>query len=386
MPTPDKITCVEDFRRLAVRRVPRMFYDYADSGSWTEGTYRSNEEDFHKLKFRQRVAVDIEKRNLRTMMVGEHVAMPVALAPTGLTGMQHADGEIHAARAAEKFGVPFTLSTMSICSIEDIAAHTNKPFWFQLYVMRDRDFMERLIDRAKAANCSALMLTLDLQVLGQRHKDIRNGLTAPPKPTLANLVNLATKPRWCLNMLGTNRRTFGNIVGHARDVTDMSSLSSWTTEQFDPTLSWKDLEWIKRRWGGKLILKGVMEPEDARLAVESGADALIVSNHGGRQLDGAPSSVSALPRVVHAVGKDIEVWVDGGIRSGQDVLRSVALGASGTLIGRAFLYALGAMGEAGVQRCLEIIAKELDISMAFCGRTDILEVDRSILLNGDIFD
>jgi len=363
-----------------------MFYDYADSGSWTEGTYRSNEEDFHKLKFRQRVAVDIEKRNLRTMMVGEHVAMPVALAPTGLTGMQHADGEIHAARAAEKFGVPFTLSTMSICSIEDIAAHTNKPFWFQLYVMRDRDFMERLIDRAKAANCSALMLTLDLQVLGQRHKDIRNGLTAPPKPTLANLVNLATKPRWCLNMLGTNRRTFGNIVGHARDVTDMSSLSSWTTEQFDPTLSWKDLEWIKRRWGGKLILKGVMEPEDARLAVESGADALIVSNHGGRQLDGAPSSVSALPRVVHAVGKDIEVWVDGGIRSGQDVLRSVALGASGTLIGRAFLYALGAMGEAGVQRCLEIIAKELDISMAFCGRTDILEVDRSILLNGDIFD
>ena len=386
MPTPDKITCVEDFRRLAVRRVPRMFYDYADSGSWTEGTYRSNEEDFHKLKFRQRVAVDIEKRNLRTMMVGEHVAMPVALAPTGLTGMQHADGEIHAARAAEKFGVPFTLSTMSICSIEDIAAHTNKPFWFQLYVMRDRDFMERLIDRAKAANCSALMLTLDLQVLGQRHKDIRNGLTAPPKPTLANLVNLATKPRWCLNMLGTNRRTFGNIVGHARDVTDMSSLSSWTTEQFDPTLSWKDLEWIKRRWGGKLILKGVMEPEDARLAVESGADALIVSNHGGRQLDGAPSSVSALPRVVHAVGKDIEVWVDGGIRSGQDVLRSVALGASGTLIGRAFLYALGAMGEAGVQRCLEIIARELDISMAFCGRTDIHEVDRSILLNGDIFD
>lgn len=386
MPTPDKITCVEDFRRLAVRRVPRMFYDYADSGSWTEGTYRANEEDFHKLKFRQRVAVDIEKRNLRTMMVGEHVAMPVALAPTGLTDMQYADGEIHAARAAEKFGVPFTLSTMSICSIEDIAAHTNKPFWFQLYVMRDRDFMERLIDRAKAANCSALMLTLDLQVLGQRHKDIRNGLTAPPRPTLANLVNLATKPRWCLNMLGTNRRTFGNIVGHAKDVTDMSSLSSWTTEQFDPTLSWKDLEWIKRRWGGKLILKGIMEPEDARLAVESGADALIVSNHGGRQLDGAPSSVSALPRVAHAVGKDIEVWVDGGIRSGQDVLRSVALGASGTLIGRAFLYALGAMGEAGVHRCLEIIAKELDISMAFCGRTDIHEVDRSILLNGDLFD
>lgn len=386
MPTPEKITCVEDFRRLAMRRVPRMFYDYADSGSWTEGTYRSNEEDFHKLKFRQRVAVDIEKRNLRTTMVDEQVAMPVALAPTGLTGMQHADGEIHAARAAEKFGVPFTLSTMSICSIEDIAAHTNKPFWFQLYVMRDRDFMERLIDRAKAANCSALVLTLDLQVLGQRHKDIRNGLTAPPKPTLANLINLATKPRWCLNMLGTNRRTFGNIVGHARNVTDVSSLSSWTAEQFDPSLSWKDLEWIKKRWGGRLVLKGIMEPEDARLAAECGADALIVSNHGGRQLDGAPSSISALPRVVHAAGKDIEVWVDGGIRSGQDVLRAVALGARGTMIGRAFLYALGAMGERGVQRCLEIIAKELDVSMAFCGRTDIQQVDRSILLNGDIFD
>lgn len=386
MPKPEKITCVEDFRRLALRRVPRMFYDYADSGSWTEGTYRSNEEDFHKLKFRQRVAVDIENRNLRSTMVGEPVAMPVALAPTGLTGMQHADGEILAARAAEKFGVPFTLSTMSICSIEDIAAHTHKPFWFQLYVMRDRDFMERLIDRAKAANCSALVLTLDLQVLGQRHKDIRNGLTAPPKPTLANLINLATKPRWCLNMLGTDRRTFGNIVGHAKNVTDVSSLSSWTAEQFDPSLSWKDLEWIKKRWNGKLILKGVMEPEDARLAVESGADAIIVSNHGGRQLDGAPSSISALPRVVHAVGKDIEVWVDGGIRSGQDVLRAIALGARGTMIGRAFLYALGAMGERGVHRCLEIMAKELDISMAFCGHTDIQQVDRSILLNGDIYD
>ena len=386
MPAPEMITCVADFQRLARRRVPRMFYDYADSGSWTEGTYRSNEEDFSKLKFRQRVAVDIERRNLRSTMVGEHVAMPVALAPTGLTGMQHADGEILAARAAERFGVPFTLSTMSICSIEDIAAHTNKPFWFQLYVMRDRDFMERLIDRAKAANCSALVLTLDLQVLGQRHKDIRNGLTAPPRPTLANLVNLATKPRWCVNMLGTNRRTFGNIVGHAKNVTDVSSLSSWTAEQFDPTLSWKDLEWIRKRWGGRLVLKGVMEPEDARLAANCGADAIIVSNHGGRQLDGAPSSISALPRVVHAAGKDIEVWVDGGIRSGQDVLRAIALGAKGTMIGRAFLYALGAMGERGVHRCLEIIAKELDISMAFCGHTDIQKVDRSILLNGNIFD
>src|SRR5690554_4644275 len=363
-----------------------MFYAYADSGSWTEQTYRSNESDFQKLKFKQRVAVDIETRSLRTTMAGHDVAMSVALAPTGFTGMQWADGEILAARAAERFGVPFTLSTMSICSIEDVAAHTSQPFWFQLYVMRDRDFIERLIDRAKAAGCSALVLTLDLQVLGQRHKDIRNGLSSPPKPTVANLINLATKPRWCINMLGTKRRSFGNIVGHAKGVSDLSSLSSWTAEQFDPALCWSDIEWIKKRWGGKLVLKGIMEPEDARLAVECGADAIIVSNHGGRQLDGAPSSISALPRVVHAVGKDIEVWVDGGIRSGQDVLRALALGAKGTMIGRAFLYALGAMGEPGVQRCLEIIAKELDITMAFCGRTDIQEIDRSILLNGDIFD
>lgn len=386
MPRLATATCIEDLRRMAQRRVPRMFYDYVASGSWTESTYRANVDDFQRLKFRQRVAVDIGTRNLRSTMIGTGVSMPVALAPTGLTGMVCGDGEILAARAAERVGVPFTLSTMSICSIEDVAEHTSRPFWFQLYVMRDRDFMERLIDRAKAANCSALVLTLDLQVLGQRHKDIRNGLTAPPKPTLANLINLATKPRWCLNMLGTDRRTFGNIVGHAKNVTDVSSLSSWTAEQFDPSLSWKDLEWIKKRWNGKLILKGVMEPEDARLAVESGADAIIVSNHGGRQLDGAPSSISALPRVVHAVGKDIEVWVDGGIRSGQDVLRAIALGARGTMIGRAFLYALGAMGERGVHRCLEIMAKELDISMAFCGHTDIQQVDRSILLNGDIYD
>lgn len=386
MPTPSKITCVEDFRQLAERRVPRMFYDYADSGSWTESTYRSNETDFQKLKFRQRVAVDIEKRTHRSSMIGIDAAMPVAIAPTGLTGMQHADGEILGARAAEKFGIPFTLSTMSICSIEDIAAHTHKPFWFQLYVMRDRDFIERLIDRAKAANCSALVLTLDLQVLGQRHKDIRNGLSTPPKPTLANLVNLATKPRWCMSMLGTNRRTFGNIVGHAKGVGDLSSLSSWTAEQFDPRLSWKDIEWIKNRWGGKIILKGIMDEQDARLAVESGADALVVSNHGGRQLDGAPSSISALPAIAHAVGKDIEVWMDGGIRSGQDVLKAIALGAKGTMIGRAFLYSLGAMGEAGVLRCLQMLANELDITMGFCGHTDIHNIDRSILLNGDIFD
>ena len=386
MPSLAKLTCVEDFRQLAERRVPRMFYDYADSGSWTESTYRANEADLQKLKFRQRVAVDIGKRSLRSAMIGQDVAMPVAIAPTGLTGMQHADGEILGARAAEAFGIPFTLSTMSICSIEDIAAHTSKPFWFQLYVMRDRDFIGRLIDRAKAARCAALVLTLDLQVLGQRHKDIRNGLSTPPKPTLANLINLATKPYWCKNMLGTKRRTFGNIVGHASGVRDLSSLSSWTAEQFDPTLSWKDIEWIKNRWAGKLVVKGIMDPADARLAVDAGADALIVSNHGGRQLDGAPSSISALPAIVHAAGKDIEVWMDGGIRSGQDVLRAIALGAKGTMIGRAFLYSLGAMGQAGVQRCLQLMANELDVSMAFCGRTDIRDVDRSILLNGDIFD
>jgi L-lactate dehydrogenase (cytochrome) len=384
--TLTKITSIEDFRLLAKQRVPRMFYDYADSGSWTESTYRSNETDFQRLKFRQRVAVDIEKRNLRSTMIGTDVAMPVAIAPTGLTGMQHADGEILGAKAAEQFGIPFTLSTMSVCSIEDIAAHTTKPFWFQLYLMRDRDFISRLLDRAKAAECSAIVVTLDLQVLGQRHKDIKNGLSTPPKPTLANLINLATKPRWCMNMLGTKRRSFGNIVGHAKGVGDLSSLSSWTAEQFDPRLTWADIEWIKQRWDGKLILKGIMDAEDARLAVNCGADALVVSNHGGRQLDGAPSSISALPQIAHAVGKDIEVWMDGGIRSGQDILRAVALGAKGTMIGRSFLYSLGAAGQAGVTRCLQMLANELDISMAFCGRTDIHDVDRSILLNPDIFD
>ena len=378
------ITCIEDLRRLAQERVPRMFYDYADAGSWTESTYRANEADFQALKFRQRVAVDIERRSVATQMIGIDCAMPVALAPTGMTGMQHADGEILAARAAEKFGVPFTLSTMSICSIEDVAANTTRPFWFQLYVMRDREFVERLIDRAKAAKCSALMLTLDLQVLGQRHKDLINGLSAPPKPTLANLLNLATKPRWCLGMLGTSRRTFGNIVGHAKGVGDLSSLSAWTGEQFDPRLSWADVEWVKRRWGGKLILKGVLDAEDARLAADSGADAHIVSNPGGRQLDGAPSSIRALPAIADAVGSRIEVWMDGGIRSGQDVLKAVALGAKGTLIGRPFLYGLGAMGEAGVARCLEILRNELDLSMAFCGRTDIRKVDRGILLPGSV--
>ena len=376
------ITNIEDLRVLAQRRVPRMFYDYADSGSWTESTYRANESDFQKIKLRQRVAVNMENRSTQTTMVGVDTAMPVALAPTGLTGMQHADGEILAARAAEKFGVPFTLSTMSICSIEDVAANTKAPFWFQLYVMRDRDFVERLIDRAKAANCGALMLTLDLQILGQRHKDLKNGLSAPPKPTIANMINLVTKPRWCLGMLGTRRRQFGNIVGHVRGVENMSSLSAWTAQQFDPALSWDDVAWIKKRWGGKLILKGILDAEDARLAADSGADALIVSNHGGRQLDGAPSSIEALPAIVDAAGQRIEVWLDGGIRSGQDVLKAVALGARGTLIGRAFLYGLGAMGEAGVTRTLEIIRNELDLTMAFCGRTNIHQVDKSILLPG----
>jgi L-lactate dehydrogenase (cytochrome) len=376
------ITTVEDLRILAKKRVPRMFYDYADAGSWTESTYRANEADFGKIKFRQRVAVNLEGRTLASTMVGERVAMPVALAPTGLTGMQHADGEILAARAAEKFGVPFTLSTMSICSIEDVAAHTTRPFWFQLYVMKDRDFIMRLIDRAKAAKCSALVLTLDLQVLGQRHKDLRNGMTAPPKLTIPNILNLATKPRWVFNILRTPRRGFGNIVGHATDVSDMSSLSSWTSQQFDPALSWADVEWIKQRWGGKLIIKGIMDPLDARLAADSGADALIVSNHGGRQLDGAQSSVGALPAIVDAVGKEIEVHMDGGVRSGQDVIRALALGAKGVYIGRPFLYGLGALGESGVTTCLEIIRNELDLTMAFCGLRDVNDVDSNILLPG----
>ena len=378
-----KITCIEDLRVVAQRRVPRMFYDYADSGSYTQGTYRANEDDFQKIKLRQRVAVNMEGRSTRTTMIGQQVAMPDAIAPTGLTGMQHADGEILGARAAQAFGIPFTLSTMSICSIEDIAEHTARhPFWFQLYVMRDRRFMERLIERARAANCSALVLTLDLQILGQRHKDIKNGLSTPPKPTLRNLVNLATKPHWCLGMLGTKRRTFGNIVGHVDGVADMSSLSSWTASQFDPSLNWGDVERIKKLWGGKLILKGVMDAEDARLAADSGADALIVSNHGGRQLDGAPSSIEALPGIADAAGKDIEVWMDGGIRSGQDVLKARALGAQGTMIGRSFLYGLGAYGQDGVTRALQIIQKELETTMAFCGHTQIDTVDRSILLPG----
>ncbi len=376
------ITNIEDLRVLAKKRVPRMFYDYADSGAWTEGTYRANEADFHKIKLRQRVAVNMDNRSTATKMVGIDVKMPVAIAPVGLTGMQHADGEIHAARAAEKFGIPFTLSTMSICSIEDIAENTSAPFWFQLYMMRDRDAMARMIQRAKDAKCSALVLTLDLQVIGQRHKDLKNGLTAPPKPTLTNILNLMTKPRWCLGMAGTRRHTFRNLVGHVKGVSDMRSLAAWTNEQFDPRLSWPDIAWVKEQWGGKLILKGIMDVEDARLAVASGADAIVVSNHGGRQLDGAPSSIEALPAIVAEVGSQIEVWMDGGIRSGQDVLKAWALGAKGTMIGRAMAYGLGAMGEAGVTKALQIIHKELDTTMAFCGHTNLNNVDRSILLPG----
>ena len=377
------ITNIEDLRVLAQKRVPRMFYDYADSGSWTESTYRANESDFQKIKLRQRVAVNMENRSTRTTMIGQSVAMPVAIAPTGLTGMQHADGEIKAARAAKRFGIPFTLSTMSICSIEDVAQETGgHPFWFQLYMMKDRDYIERLIERAKAAKCSALVITLDLQIIGQRHKDLKNGLSAPPKLTIANILNMMTKPRWSLGMLGTRRHGFGNIIGHVKGVENMGSLSEWTAKQFDPALNWGDVEWIKKRWGGKIILKGIQDVEDARLGVNSGADALIVSNHGGRQLDGAESSIRALPAIVDAVGKQIEVHMDGGIRSGQDVLKARALGAQGTYIGRSFLYGLGAMGEAGVDKVLEIIHKELDLTMAFCGHTNIETVDKSILLPG----
>ena len=378
---------IDDLKNQARRRVPTMFFDYADSGGWTESTYRANEEDFKKIKFRQRVLVDMANRTLETTMIGETVSMPVALAPTGSTGMQHADGEMLAAQAAEAFGVPFTLSTMAICSIEDVASVTKKPFWFQLYVMRDKDFVHNLIDRAKAAKCSALVLTLDLQILAQRHKDLRNGLTAPPKMTPRNILDMAIRPRWVMGMLGTQRRTFRNIVGHARGVTDLSSLKAWTDEQFDPSLSWKDVEWIRERWGGKLILKGILDTEDAEMATKTGADAIIVSNHGGRQLDGAPSSISVLEEIVEKVGDRIEVHMDGGIRSGQDVLKALCLGAKGTYIGRPFLYGLGADGKRGVNRALEIIRKELDMTLALCGRRDIATVGKDMLYRraGDRF-
>lgn len=370
---------IADLERLARRRVPKMFFDYADSGSWTEHTYRTNESDFREIKLRQRIAVDMTNRSLATTMIGQDVAMPVALAPTGLCGMQHADGEILAAQAAEDFGVPFTLSTMSICSIEDVAENTTKPFWFQLYVMRDRDFVRGLLDRARAAGCSALVLTLDLQILGQRHKDLRNGLAAPPKFTPKHIWQIATRPGWCLNMARTSRRGFRNIIGHAKGVTDISSLTSWAAEQFDPTLSWDDVAWIKDHWGGPLILKGILDVECARRAVSTGADAIIVSNHGGRQLDGAPSSIRVLPEIVDAVGDKIEIHMDGGVRSGQDILKALCLGAKGAHVGRPYLYGLGALGKDGVTRMFEILQKELDITMALCGRQRVTELDRSNL-------
>ncbi|MEM5521417.1 alpha-hydroxy acid oxidase [Sulfitobacter sp. AS59] len=374
------ITTIDDLKRLHERRVPRMFYDYAESGSWTEQTFRENTSDFDQIRLRQRVAVDMSGRTTKTQMIGQDVAMPVALAPVGLTGMQHADGEIKAARAAEAFGVPFTLSTMSINSIEDVAEATTKPFWFQLYTMRDEDYVARLIQRAKDAKCSALVITLDLQILGQRHKDLKNGLSAPPKLTAKTIANLATKWSWGIEMLGAKRRTFGNIVGHVKDVDDTANLGAWTAEQFDPTLDWGKIAKLKEQWGGKVILKGILDAEDAKMALKVGADAIIVSNHGGRQLDGAISSIRALPSILDAVGDQVEVHLDSGIRSGQDVLKAMAMGAKGTYIGRAFIYGLGAMGQQGVTTALEVIHKELDLTMALCGEISVEALGKHNLL------
>ena len=377
------ITTIEELRQLGRKRVPKMFYDYVDSGAWTGATYAANEADFNRIKLRQRVAVDLTNRSLATSMIGQDVSMPLALAPTGIIGMQYPDGEIVTARAAAKAGVPYTLSTMSVCSIEDVAKNSDKPFWFQLYVMRNREFNLKLIDRAKAAGCSALVVTLDLQIIGQRHKDIKNGLTTPPKMTLANLIDLAMKPRWCLGMAGTKRRTFGNIVGHVSGADTMRSISEWIASQFDPQLNWDDIKWIRDRWGGKLILKGILDPEDAERALLTGADAMIVSNHGGRQLDGALSSIAALPSIVNTVGDRMEVFMDGGVRSGQDVLKAVAFGARGVFIGRAFLYGVQALGGEGVTLALDIIRKELDLTMALCGERDIQNVGRHIIETRD---
>ena len=376
-----KITSIADLQTLAKKRDARMFYDYADSGSWTEQTYRENQADFEKIKLRQRVAVDMSNRNTCCKMLGMSVALPTALAPCGMTGMQHADGEILAAKAAEKFNIPFTMSTLSICSIEDVAEKVTAPFWFQLYVMKDKQYSKKLIERAKKAGCSALMLTLDLQLIRQRHKDIKNGLSAPPRmKSVSTLIDLALKPTWCFEMLKTKRRSFRNVVGHVDGVSDLSSLSAWVGEAFDLKFTWDDIAEIKDLWGGKLILKGVLDPEDAEKAIKYGADALIVSNHGGRQLDGAPSSISMLPEIIKVVGNNTSVWVDGGIRSGQDILKAIALGAEGTLIGRPYLYGLGALGEAGVTKCLQIIQKELEISMALCGHTNIKNVTKDIIV------
>lgn len=379
------ITNIQDLKDIYKKRVPKMFYDYCESGSYTEQTFRENTSDFDEIKLRQRVAVDISSRSTRTSLLGQNAAMPVALAPVGITGMQHADGEIKAAKAAEKFGVPYTLSTMSINSIEEVAAETSAPFWFQVYTLNDDKFMQDLMDRAKAAKCSAIVITLDLQVLGQRHKDIKNGLTAPPKPTLKNIINLSTKWRWGLGMLGAKRRNFGNIVGHTDGASDASSLAAWTNEKFDAALNWERVKELRAMWDGPVILKGIMDVEDAKQAVNLGVDAIVVSNHGGRQLDGALSSIRALGPIVDAVGDKIDVYMDSGIRSGQDILKAVAMGAKGTMIGRSYIYGLGAMGEAGVTKALEVMQKELDISMGLCGQSDINMVDRDILLVPDDF-
>ncbi|MBU2983379.1 alpha-hydroxy-acid oxidizing protein [Lentibacter algarum] len=374
------ITNINDLKKIHKRRTPKMFYDYCESGSWTEQTFRENTSDFEKIYLRQRVAIDMSGRSTKTQMIGQDVSMPVALAPVGLTGMQHADGEIKAAKAAEKFGVPYTLSTMSICSIEDVAEHTQKPFWLQVYTLKDDDFMQRLFDRAEAAKCSAAVITVDLQLLGQRHMDLKNGLSAPPKLTVKSVANMMTKAQWGLGMLGTKRRFFGNIVGHAKGVENASSLSTWTSEAFDQSLDWARIKQFRKMWKGPLIIKGIMDARDAKEALNVGADAIIVSNHGGRQLDGALSSIRALPAILDAVGDKIEVHIDSGIRSGQDVLKAMAMGAKGTYIGRAYVYGLGAMGEAGVTKALEVIHKELDTSMALCGKRDINDVDRDILM------
>jgi len=376
------VTCIEDLRELSRKRVARAIFDYVDRGSYSEATLRANREDLERLLLRQRVGIDVDKRSTRTTMLGQDVAMPCALAPVGLTGLNWADGEMLAARAAERFGIPFTLSTMSICSIEDVASAVTRPFWFQLYVMRDRGFAASLIERAKAAGCSALVLTLDLQIQGQRHRDLKNGLAVPPRLTLGTALDVMTKPAWALNVLRGKRKSFGNLEGRIPDAKSLTTLSQWIAGQFDPTLSWKDVEWVKSLWGRKLVLKGILDAEDAKIAAQSGADAIVVSNHGGRQLDGAMSSIRALPEVVAAAGDRTEVWLDGGIRSGQDVLRALALGARSTLIGRAFVYGLGAMGEAGVTRALEIIQRELDVTMALCGLRDVREASPAILRPG----
>lgn len=384
MPSLDKYLTIDDLMKAAKRRVPKMFFDYADSGAWTEHTYRTNTSDFEKITFRQRIAVNMENRSLATTMMGQKVTMPVGIAPVGSTGMQSADGEIKAARAAEKFGIPFILSTMAICSIEDVAENTTAPFWFQLYVMRDREYVNRLIDRAKAAKCPVLVLTMDLQILGQRHKDLRNGLKAPPPITPKFLFEIATKPSWALGMLGTKRRTFRNIAGHIKDASTLASLGIWAAAQFDQTLNWSDVAWIKKRFGGPVVVKGVLDPEDARLAVDNGADGIIVSNHGGRQLDGAPSTIRVLPEIVDAVGNRTEVFLDSGIRSGQDVLKAMALGAKGTFVGRAMAFGLGAGGEAGVTRALSIIQKEADVTMALLGERDVLNVGPHNIYSNDL--